>query len=143
MEQIKVNKTMLQFVKYSQSSLASCAIDLLSFYALLNLLGGYALSGRWNVIFLSTVIARLLSSAFNFFFNRNLVFRHQGKDIKTAAFKYYVLCCVSIALSGCFVSLCAYAFTADTAPLVTFIKIIVDSGLFIMNYYVQRKWVFK
>jgi len=134
---------MFQFMKYANSSLASCAIDLVSFYTLLNLLGLHSLSGRWNAIFISTVSARILSSAFNFFFNKTLVFKLKGDDVRKTALKYYLLCGTSMALSGSFVALCSYMFVAETAPIVTAIKIIVDSGLFLMNYHVQRKWVFK
>jgi putative flippase GtrA len=136
-------EVMLQFVKYAQISLVSCAIDLLSFYAFLFLLGWRPLPGSWNLIFISTVMARVLSSAFNFIFNKNFVFRFKGERVAGAALKYYALCFASMALSGCFVSLCAYLLLADTARSVTITKIAVDSALFFINYYIQRKWVFK
>ena len=136
-------KIMLQFVKYAQSSLISWAIDLLCFYTLLNLLGGHSLSGAWNVIFLSTAAARVLSSAFNFFFNKNFVFKYSGKNIFKTVLKYYILCGVSMVLSGNITAVLSYAFHANAAALITLFKIAVDTGLFFMNYYVQRKWVFK
>ena len=133
----------LQLVKYAQGSLASSFIDLASFYAFLNLLSWHPLSGNWNVIFLSTVLARVLSSVFNFFFNKNIVFRHKGKGTVKAALRYYALCGASMALSGSIVALSSYILLAGTARFVTLVKVVVDSVLFFMNYHVQRKWVFK
>ena len=136
-------KIIFQFIKYAQSSLISCAIDLSCFYILLNLLSMHSLSGGWNVILLSTIIARVLSSAFNFIFNKNFVFKYSGKSIYKAALKYYILCVVSMILSGNLTAVLSYAFNVTAAALVTLIKIVVDVGLFVMNYYIQRKWVFK
>ena len=134
---------MFQFIKYIQSSLISCAVDLLCFYTLLNLLGRHSLSGSWNVIFISTVIARVISSALNFLINRNYVFKHSGKNVFKTVLKYYILCGVSMILSGNLTAAFSYVFNVNAAVLITLIKIVVDIGLFIMNYLVQRKWVFK
>jgi len=136
-------KIIFQFVKYAQSSLISCAIDLICFYSFLKLLGSHSLSGSWNVIFLSTAAARIISSAFNFFFNKNYVFKYSGNSVFNTAFKYYILCAVSMILSGNLTAVLSHLTHANAAVLITLIKIIVDIGLFIMNYYVQRKWVFK
>jgi len=136
-------KIIFQFVKFAQSSLISCAIDLLCFYIFLNLISGHSLSGTWNVIFISTVAARILSSVFNFFFNKNLVFKYSGKSVLKAALKYYLLCGVSMILSGNLTAVLSLLFHANAAVFVTLIKIVVDIGLFVMNYYIQRKWVFK
>ena len=136
-------KIIFQFVKYAQSSLISCAIDLLCFYTLLNLLSSHSLSGSWNVIFISTVSARVLSSVFNFFFNKNFVFKYSGTSVFKKAVKYYLLCGTSMLLSGNITAVLSYLFNANAAALITLIKIIVDIGLFVMNYFVQRKWVFK
>jgi len=133
---------MLQFLKYSLGSLLSWAVDISCFYALLNLLNWNAFSESWNVIFLSTVIARVISSIINFIFNRNIVFGHKNNLIKTAL-KYYLLCCVSMALSGAIVSFCSNVLNISNTALITLIKIIVDSGLFIMNFFVQKRLVFK
>jgi len=136
-------KIIFQFIKYAESSLISCAIDLLCFYSFLNLLGSHSLSGSWNVIFLSTAAARVLSSAFNFFFNKNFVFKYSGKSLFKTVLKYYILCGVSMVLSGNLTAVLSYLTGANAAIFITLIKITVDIGLFIMNYYIQKKWVFK
>ena len=136
-------KIAFQFVKYAQSSLVSCFVDLICFYALVNFFSRHSLYGAWNVILYSTIIARVLSSALNFFFNKNFVFNYSGKNVYKALLKYYILCGVSMALSGNITAVLSYAFNANAAAIITLIKIIVDTGLFIMNYYIQRKWVFK
>jgi len=136
-------KIMFQFIKYAQSSLISCGVDLLCFYAFLNLLSGHSDSGNWNVILLSTIIARVISSALNFTINRKFVFRHSGKSVIKAVVKYYILCAFSMILSGNLVAVLSYLFNINNNIIVTFTKIVVDVGLFVMNYHIQKRWVFK
>jgi len=136
-------KIMFQFIKYAQSSLISCAVDLLCFYALLNLLSGQSFSGGWNIILLSTIIARVISSALNFIINKKFVFKYSGKSVVKAALKYYLLCAVSMILSGNMVAVLSYILSINNTIIVTVIKIAVDVVLFIMNYYIQKRWVFK
>jgi len=136
-------KIMFQFVKYAQSSLISCAVDLLAFFIFLNLLSRHLFFSSWNIIFFSTVMARLISSALNFLLNKNIVFKYSGKSVYKAVLKYYLLCVVSMLLSGNLTAVLSYAFNISAAAVVTLIKVVVDIGLFVMNYYVQRKWVFK
>ncbi|MCL2184442.1 MAG: glycosyltransferase family 2 protein [Treponema sp.] len=136
-------KIIFQFIKYAQSSLISFAIDLLCFYIFLNLLRSHSFFGSWNVILISTIASRILSSLFNFFFNKNFVFKYSGKSIFKTALKYYILCGISMLLSGNITAVLSYVFNINAAFLVTLIKIAVDMGLFVMNYYIQRKWVFK
>jgi len=46
-------------------------------------------------------------------------------------------------LSGSLVAFCSNMLIINSATLITLIKIIVDSGLFIMNYFIQKRLVFK
>ncbi|MCL2277135.1 MAG: bifunctional glycosyltransferase family 2/GtrA family protein [Treponema sp.] len=136
-------KIMFQFIKYAQSSLISCAVDLLCFYALLNLLSSHSISNSWNIILLSTIIARVISSALNFILNKKFVFRYSGKSVIKAIIKYYILCVFSMILSGNLVAVLSYLLNINNAVIVTIIKIAVDVGLFVMNYHIQKRWVFK
>ena len=88
---------------------------------------------------LSTVIARCLSGAVNFFINKLLVFRrrHTGHAIREAL-GYFALWLVLMVLSGSIVSIVA------ASPLIVVVsaKIIVDISLFLLSYYVQSRYVF-
>ena len=131
-----------QLAKYALSSILSFGVDLVSFYALVNLLGGYLHTDRGNVIFFSTIIARALSSSVNFLLNKNIVFRSAVKDLRKAALKYYTLCGASVILSGFLVSLLVGAASIQSAFFTTLVKVAADSLLFIMNYHIQKKWVY-
>jgi glycosyltransferase involved in cell wall biosynthesis len=134
---------MLQFVKYSAGSLLSCSIDLLGFFALLNILSGDFALYHPAVVFLSTLIARVVSSIFNFLFNKNIVFGYRGKSVRKAAAKYFVLCIFSLIMSSGFVTLISLIPVVDTAFLITAAKVLVDTFLFVMNYYIQKRWVYR
>jgi glycosyltransferase involved in cell wall biosynthesis len=131
----------LQFAKYSLGSLISFGIDLLGFYLLLKLLGGHL--PEWAAIFLCTLTARAVSSVFNFFFNKNVVFKRKGINAHRAVLRYILLCCAVLVLSSQLVALISRLATVVLPLAVTLIKIAVDAVLFAANYFIQKKWVYK
>jgi putative flippase GtrA len=87
-------------------------------------------------IMLATAGARIISSLYNFFVNRAFVFA--GKKKLASFVKYYVLAFFQMALSGLLVSALTFAF-----PFIEVVsKIIVDTSLFFISFWLQRKWVF-
>jgi len=132
-----------QISKYSVGSIVSCGIDILGFFLLLNLFNVYSEFSSWAMILLSTFIARVVSSTFNFMFNKNIVFKYSGKSAKRPVLKYCLLCLVSLLLSGKLVAVISAAPFVNNPFSVTLIKIVVDAGLFMVNYVVQRKWVYR
>lgn len=123
------------FFKYLFTSLSSAVIDLLIFHMMTLLLVSLKTE---MVIIVSTVIARIVSSLYNFLLNRNIVFKSSGNTCKQMI-QYYVLCIVQLCCSAGFVVLLDYMIGWDK----TFEKIIVDSVLFVISYQIQRTWVFK
>ena len=89
-------------------------------------------------IFTSTIIARAISSSFNFYLNKKFVFKYEHSTRKSLL-KYYTLCIIQMLLSATLVSIIWYY----TKSYETTIKIIVDSVLFLLSYFVQQRWVFK
>ena len=61
------------------------------------------------------------------------------KSIKKSLLKYYSLCIVQMLLSAIFVTM-VWKYTKFPE---TSIKIVVDSILFLLSYFVQQRWVFK
>lgn len=59
--------------------------------------------------------------------------------IQKSLLKYYSLCIVQMLLSAVLVSI-VWKYTKYTE---TGIKIVVDSVLFLLSYFVQQRWVFK
>lgn len=131
------------FLKFMLSSLFSFFIDIALYWVL-----GYALRpiipdelqlpffGLSVLILMRTVISRLLSSLFNFFMNKNQVFKNDSHS-PLIIVKYYILCIIQLLLSAFLVN-----------HLLTFIsystlrKCIIDTILFAISFQIQREWVF-
>ncbi len=126
-----------QILKYILSSIGSFLIDNVLFFLLMLIFGSLKAA---TVI--STVIARIGSSIFNYTFNKKLVFGNNSSNAKTLI-KYYALCIPQMLLSAGLVTLVAKLVNADTAWLTTVVKIVIDTFLFICSYVIQKKWVFK
>ena len=120
------------FLKYGLSSLLSALIDLSVFAFAERLL---PLAG--SRILAATVIARVISSLFNYWFNRRLVFGDRG-SARSSLPKYYALCAAVMLCSAGLVTL--FSFLPVPPAL---IKIVVDSVLYLLNYQVQRRYIFK
>jgi glycosyltransferase involved in cell wall biosynthesis len=120
--------------KYVLSSLSSFLVDISIFTALVFLLKG-EIAGY---ILASTVGARVVSSLYNYYINRKVVFEEQG-DSKWSALRYFSLCVAQMFLSAFLVS-----YVYSRIPVnESLIKGVVDSILFVVNFIVQREWVFK
>jgi len=92
-------------------------------------------------ILAATVIARVVSSFYNFNMNRKVVFQSEEGYGKTMA-RYYALCVVQMLASAGLVTL-VKSFTPGGAGVATVIKAVVDTCLFVISYQIQKHWVFK
>ena len=89
-------------------------------------------------IIISTYGARLVSSVYNYSINKKVVFNNDDSVI-TTAIKYFVLCVIQGTLSGILVN---YLFSlTQIAEIIC--KMIVDTLLFFVSFFVQKKLVFK
>ncbi len=124
-----------QIIKYLISSAAAFLTDIILF-SLCNKL--FVLG-----VFASTAIARVISSAVNFTLNKKIVFNSKGHLTK-ALIKYYALAIPVMLISAFGVkSICLLFAIPDNSFTVTLTKIVVDFILFILNYNLQKKWIFK
>lgn len=131
-------KKYARILKYSLSSGASWVIDNGLFFLLKTLLGGWAGAFADS---LCVAIARVFSSFFNFNANRSFVFRSEGSYGK-ALLRYYCLAAPVMLCSAGLLTL-ADRLLGITAPLLsTLVKIVIDTLLFLISYFVQKKWVF-
>jgi len=88
------------------------------------------------------LIARVLSSVFNFNMNKIYVFRSKENYWKAMG-KYYSLCvpqtfvtvvCLTALVAGLHIS----------APVIaTAVKLLLELVIFVISYFIQNKWVFK
>ena len=138
-DSIKIYKvTLSPFFKYIASAVSSFILDILSFKWILALLITFGNIERSAIITIATVVARIISSSFNFYLNKKFVFKYE-KNTKKSPFKYYSLCIVQMLVSAFFVTL-VWRYTKYPE---TSIKIVVDSILFLLSYFIQQRWVFK
>ena len=91
--------------------------------------------GNFSII-LATVLARILSSFYNFLINSKFVFQKYSKQM---IWKYYLLVIIQMMVSS-FLVFIINSFLIKT--FATLIKFFVDIILFIINYFVQKKWIF-
>ena len=120
------------FFKYSVVALLSALLDLFTFYIFTIILQGSAM-----YITLSTVIARLLSGIFNFSLNRNYIFKSKNNLTREVSL-YLMLFLISMLCSSFFVTL-----LSSTNPVLLECKIIVDFILFIIGFFIQKKFIFR
>ena len=121
------------FGKYILSSGASFIIDIGCFYLFSSFLKYVNIQ---FYIIIATVLARLISSAFNFYANRQLVFK---SGTKASMKRYYSLVILQMMLSAILVSILynQFIFIGETLW-----KAVVDTVLFVVSFQVQRGWVF-
>lgn len=115
------------FIKYIVSALSSFLLDILLFSIFLLLT---------KHIILSTILARILSSTYNFNINKNLIFK---KSTKNSMIKYFALVIIQMFVSGYSVTWLDNILNIST----TLIKVLVDTIIFIINFVIQREWIFK
>ena len=122
-------------IKYLFSSLSAFFVDIIIFA----LLGNIFKLG----IFASTVLARVVSSAVNFALNRRIVFKSGEPLIKTLL-EFYALAVPVMLVSAFGVKGMANLFgLPDGSIAISLLKIVVDSILFVINYIIQKKWIFR
>ncbi len=125
--------------KFILSSAASFLIDYGLFTLLLFLLGNNV--SRTLRLFISTFVARALSSLFNYTMNKTAVF-HSEAPVKKSLAKYYTLCVCQAALSYGILYLLSALLQANSG-LEAILKLIVDVLLFLLSFQIQQRWVFK
>ena len=126
------------FGKYIFSSLSAFAIDIILFNIFVKLINqsnidSSIIEGR---IVYATIIARVISSLYNFKLNSKMVFKNMSK---MAFVKYVILVIIQMFMSALLVNFLNSCWSIN----VTAIKIIVDVIIFMVNFVVQREIVFK
>lgn len=124
-------------LKFLFSSISSFAIDIIAFNLAFLLLKP---TGIKEYTAISFVIARLISSSYNFIVNKKLVFNSKGNIMKKIL-RYIILAAFVLVVSAGVVQLFAYVVT-DNQLIINIIKILVDMIMFILSFRIQKGWVF-
>jgi len=126
-----------QFFNYMAVSLSSFLVDCTLFWILCRLLpqpdGNISSSGIW----IATAGARCVSSIYNYFMNKFVVFGHREKEIRTLI-QYFILC-ITIMLASAFSVSMLYSLLKINEVL---IKCAADTVLFCISYFVQDRIIF-
>lgn len=125
-------------IKFLFGSVSSCLIDLGLFTVLKILTSG--LSERISIL-ISTVVARVFSSFYNYNFNRRAVFDSREKAGNTVV-RYYILCIVQMLVSYGLVYAANHIFSMGNIMTVVS-KAVIDTFLFFISFQIQRVWVFR
>ncbi len=134
-DSIKIYSVIL---KFALGSGLSFIIDILLFTLLMYLF--HNLENKEVQIFIATVGARIISSIFNYIYNRKAVFEHK-ESVKKSVVRYYSLAICQMAVSYGLVYGFTLLFQAEDI-ISSIIKIVVDISLFFISFQIQRKWVF-
>ncbi|MDO5785578.1 MAG: bifunctional glycosyltransferase family 2/GtrA family protein [Eubacteriales bacterium] len=121
-------------LRFAAASLSSFVIDI-ALFALFSQLFAVRTA---RAIFIATAAARVCSGVVNFTLNRSWSFANKEDDWKAQGIRYLILFLCQMCASSGLVYLLAFL----PLPL-TFIKIVVDTGLFCVSYFIQRNWVFR
>ena len=122
--------------KFVASSLASYLIDFVMLLVLQALLIGVL--GEKNALAVATVGARVISSIFNFIFNKKLVFKDEQNLISTLG-KYYLVAALILGLK--YTAL--YFLTIIGSMHLVFANMIAELALYALSYTLQRVFVFR
>ena len=121
------------------SSVLSWAVDTGGFYVL-NLLLRPLLGGYTEPV--CNVMARAVSSLFNFLLNYKVVFG-STQPCGKAMLRYYFLAVPQLAVSTLLVTVFTRLLHVDSAGAATVVKIVVDGCLFVISFFIQKYWVFR
>lgn len=130
------------FFRYTVSSILSAMVDTGTFALLSWLLGGI-----WGGLLLDAVTtggARVLSSLFNFFLNKTLVFR-SGASTGRSLVRYYCLALpIFLAQLGLTHGVYRLLGIGSTQTVLrTLIYVVVMTVLYLISFAVQQRWVFR
>lgn len=125
------------FIKYIISSFSSSILDLVLFVLFEKLFRIYVPDFTFYVAG-ATVLARVMSGIYNYIINYVIVFRSKA-TVQISALKYVCLAIVQMVCSAFFTTSLVMALKIPDVVA----KVIIDTLLFFISYYIQRRFVFK
>ena len=142
MDSIRVYRNLIgsMFLKFCGSSILGFLIDNLIFTCCILLLGDSGYSRKY-MIFVSLVIARIVSATCNYYCNRRLVFKSKDRLLLSYS-RYWGLVCLVAILSYCGTTLIS-AVSNSEGWHITCVKVFVETVLFLLSYRLQKVWVFQ
>lgn len=132
------------FLRYSAASILSFLLD----YLILSLLMFWIFKDQPDIVFLgipfsvkaliAAPIARLFSAPVNYLLNKNFAF--QAKSSKGSVKRYIILAACSLVITTLLFGWLDHY--VNTAFLHILLKVVIDVAMYIVNYRIQKAWVF-
>lgn len=88
---------------------------------------------------LSSPIAQIASFIFNFSFNNSITFKESNSKISSKFLKYFILWMFNIG----FTTLAMYFLVQNLPIYPTILRFIVLIIMFLLNYFISKKYIFK
>lgn len=130
-------KIYASILKFTASSLFAFTIDYILFLTTNALLLKYGMADELAMA-VSKVFARVVSAVVNYFVNKKFVF-NKGNKAQSSAIKFYALAAFILTMNYLLDWLLSIVL-----PIPLFItEVIVQVGLFFVNYFLQKRLVFK
>lgn len=133
-DSFKIYKLILfEFFKYGLTSFLSFLVDIWIFAGLTKIID----DSFGKKVIVATVIARVISTTVNFLLKKNTVFNTNKKTSETII-QFFILAVVVMCLSALLTSF----FSKYQSEYVVIIKIIVDTILYFVNFYISKLFIF-
>lgn len=140
LDTVRIYRTLLQFCC---SSVLSFVIDNLLFALVIWALNNRDLP-RYDDIFWALAVSRFVSSHFNYFYNRFVVFRRRRRpNTRHRSYYHYFGLVLLIAAASYALTWVCSSLLGVHGIAITLVKIVVDVALFVASYWIQKKFVFK
>jgi len=124
-----------QIIKFGSSSFISFLIDYSLYIILLQLTNSWQLALS---VSLSNILARIISSSFNFYINKKIIFKSE-QNMAKSAISYFFLAILIIVANTIFLNI----LINNIGVSVYTGKIISELSFFIVSYIVQKNIIFK
>ncbi len=140
LDTIRIYRSLIHFCL---SSIIGFVLDNAVFTLVIWGLAGHPTLLRRYDIALAFILARLVSANFNYLYNKFVVFKKRVKRNTGHSYLKYWALVLAIALCG-YVFTTAFSFLLDAKGFaITIVKIVVETFLFFLSYYIQRRFVFR
>ena len=144
LQQNQTKQSILQFLKFSASSLITTAVEFFFFWIALHI---FAFIPQFAKIYTSTVFARIFSGLTNYALNKIWSFKRPGKS-RAEMIKFAIVFIGRLILSATFVYLLTplipdFRIFGKTIESEFSANVITDLSLFFANFYLQKIWVFQ
>ena len=120
------------FFKFIISSLICAIVDIGLFSIIVNVIE----KQLYYAVIISTIFARVVSGILNFILNKKFTF-HSNRRTKVQSTRYFLLFICQMLTSAIIVAGLSQIFENATI-----VKIIIDAILFVISYFIQKRYIF-